>query len=314
MSNPSGLEPKLAYSGAPFDRLSEQRGDEALLAKLRGGAGARYYALAGESIVLVKRGDAFDPALTPNEAAMLGEPLENALLGKENEEGRFCISLPPESVEAIKGIGFLAIDLRSIALQGLVSPGNLSALATAKALLYWHARHRFCSNCGAPSRVAQAGWRRDCPKCEGQHFPRTDPCVIMLAVRGDNCLLARQSRFPPGMWSALAGFVEPGESLEEAVRRETLEEAGLPSGRVRYFASQPWPFPASLMIGCFVEAQSDTLKIDEVELEAARWVSRAEAEALLTGKHPARQFAPPPIAIAHHLVKAFVARGDKLFD
>jgi NAD+ diphosphatase len=314
MSDHSGFETKLAYSGAPFDRLSEQRGDAALLAKLRGGNGARYYAIAGESIVLAKRGDIFDPVLTSTEAARLGEPLEAALLGKEGEDGRFCISLPPENVDAIKAAGFFAIDLRSIALQGLVTPENLSALATAKALLYWHARHRFCSNCGAPSQVAQAGWRRDCLKCQGQHFPRTDPCVIMLAVRGDNCLLARQTRFPPGMWSALAGFVEPGESLEEAVRRETFEEAGLPSGRVRYFASQPWPFPASLMIGCFVEAKSDALKIDEVELEAARWVSRAEAEAMLIGKHPARQFAPPQVAIAHHLLKAFVARGGKLFD
>ena len=115
------------------------------------------------------------------------------------------------------------------------------------------------------------------------------------------------------MWSALAGFVEPGESFEEAVRRETLEEAGIPAGRVAYFASQPWPFPMSIMIGCFVEAKSDRLKIDEVELEAARWVTKDECRLLLTGKHPARFFAPPPLAIAHHLIKTFVEHGADVF-
>lgn len=309
----SARETTLTYAGSTLDRLSEQRGDTALVESLR--ADARNFVLAGESFVLAKRGEGFDAGLTNDEAAGMGEPLETALLGRDaGGRGHFARAIPPERIDAIKARGgFIVVDLRSIALQGLVPPEDLSSLATAKALLFWHERHRFCSNCGKPTRPAQAGWRRDCAACGGQHFPRTDPCVIMLAIHGEQCLLARQTRFPPGMWSALAGFVEPGESFEEAVRRETLEEAGIPAGRVAYFASQPWPFPMSIMIGCFVEAKSDRLKIDEVELEAARWVTKDECRLLLSGRHPARFFAPPPLAIAHHLIKAFVERGDGVF-
>jgi NAD+ diphosphatase len=306
-------ETRLTYAGSSLDRLSEQRGDTALVDSLR--ASARNFVLAGESFVLAKRGEAFDAGLTNEEAASTGEPLEIALLGKDaNGRGHFARAIPPDRIDAIKARGFLVIDLRSIALQGLVPLEDQSSLATAKALLFWHERHRFCSNCGQPTKPAQAGWRRDCAACSAQHFPRTDPCVIMLAIHGEQCLLARQTRFPPGMWSALAGFVEPGESFEEAVRRETLEEAGIPAGCVAYFASQPWPFPMSIMIGAFVEAKTNKLKIDEVELEAARWVTKDECRLLLTGKHPASFFAPPPLAIAHHLIKNFVERGAGVFD
>lgn len=307
-------ETRLTYSGSSLDRLSEQRGDTALIESLR--ANARNFVLAGESFLLAKRGEGFDAGLTNDEAAHAGEPLEAAMLGKDaNGRGHFARAVPPERIEEIKARGdFIVVDLRSIALQGLLPPEDLSALATAKALLFWHERHRFCANCGKPTKPAQAGWRRDCAACSAQHFPRTDPCVIMLAIHGEQCLLARQTRFPPGMWSALAGFVEPGESFEEAVRRETMEEAGIPGGRVAYFASQPWPFPMSIMIGAFVEAKTNKLKIDEVELEAARWVTKDECRLLLAGKHPARFFAPPPLAIAHHLIKAFVERGAGVFD
>jgi NAD+ diphosphatase len=307
-------ETRLTYAGSSLDRLSEQRGDAAVVESLR--ANARNFVLAGESFVLAKRGERFDPGLTNDEAASTGEPLEAALLGKDaSGRGHFAQAIPASRIEEIKARSdFIIVDLRSIALQGLVAPEDQSALATAKALLFWHERHRFCSNCGKPTTSAQAGWRRDCVACGANHFPRTDPCVIMLAIHGEQCLLGRQTRFPPGMWSALAGFVEPGESLEEAVRRETLEEAGIPAGRVAYFASQPWPFPMSIMIGAFAEAKSDKLKIDEVELEAARWVTKDECRLLLTGKHPARFFAPPPLAIAHHLIKTFVERGAGVFD
>jgi NAD+ diphosphatase len=307
-------ETKLTYAGSALDRLSEQRGDTALVESLR--ANARNFVLAGESFVLAKREEAFDAGLTNEEAASTGEPLEIALLGKDaGGRGHFARAISPSRIDEIKSnSNFIVVDLRSIALQGLVPLADQSSLATAKALLFWHERHRFCSNCGKPTKLAQAGWRRDCASCSAQHFPRTDPCVIMLAIHGEQCLLARQTRFPPGMWSALAGFVEPGESIEEAVRRETLEEAGIPAGRVAYFASQPWPFPMSIMIGCFVEAKTDKLKIDEVELEAARWLTKDECKLLLSGKHPARFFAPPPLAIAHHLIKTFVERDTSLFD
>ena len=182
-------------------------------------------------------------------------------------------------------------------------------LAAAKALMHWHAHHRFCANCGALTDVAVAGWRRDCKVCKATHFPRTDPVVIMLAVDGDACVLGRQPRFPKGMYSALAGFVEPGETIEAAVRREIWEEAGVACGAVQYFASQPWPFPASLMIGCFAEARDRSLKVDQVELEDARWFTREEAVALLEKRHPDRLAAPTPVAIAHHLLKQWAYEG-----
>ena len=203
------------------------------------------------------------------------------------------------------------IDLRSIAIGGLVPQDQTAMLAAAKALMNWHARHRFCSNCGSPTDVAVAGWRRDCPLCKAIHFPRTDPVVIMLAVDGDACLLGRQPRFPKGMYSALAGFVEPGETIEAAVRREIHEEAAVTCGAVQYFASQPWPFPASLMIGCFAEAASRGLKVDKVELEDARWFSRDETIALVERRHPDGLTAPIPMAIAHHLLKQWAYKGVK---
>jgi NAD+ diphosphatase len=201
------------------------------------------------------------------------------------------------------------IDLRSIAVGGLVPHDQVAMLAAAKALMHWHARHRFCANCGATTIVAVAGWRRDCMVCKATHFPRTDPVVIMLAVDGDGCLLGRQPRFPKGMYSALAGFVEPGETIEAAVRREISEEAGVACGAIRYFASQPWPFPASLMIGCFAQANDRAVEVDRVELEDARWFSREEAVALLERRHPDRLTAPTPVAIAHHLLKQWAYDG-----
>jgi NAD+ diphosphatase len=195
--------------------------------------------------------------------------------------------------------------LRSIALQGLVSAKMVGALAQGKSVMYWHAHHRFCANCGAPTRVTAAGWRRECESCGRHHFPRTDPVAIMLATDGDRCLLGRQVRFPAGMYSCLAGFIESGETIEDAVRREIKEEAGITTGRITYLASQPWPFPCSLMIGCLAEATSRELKVDATELEDARWFTRDDARMMLRNAHPAKLFAPPKIAIAHHLLVAW---------
>ncbi|MGL4973829.1 MAG: NAD(+) diphosphatase, partial [Bosea sp. (in: a-proteobacteria)] len=176
----------------------------------------------------------------------------------------------------------------------------------------WHARHRFCAQCGGPTVAGASGWKRECTACNAQHFPRTDPVVIMLAVRGENCFLARQSRFPPGMYSCIAGFIEPGESFEDAVRRESFEEAGLRTGAVRYIASQPWPFPSSLMIGCFAQAMGDTITLDGTELEDGRWFSRTEALSMLAGEHPDGIFCPPHMAIANTLLKAWAREGESV--
>ncbi|MEM8700115.1 MAG: NAD(+) diphosphatase, partial [Pseudomonadota bacterium] len=198
------------------------------------------------------------------------------------------------------------IDLRSLAMHGFVSPQDLGIIGHAGALLNWHRGHGHCARCGSATAIEQGGYRRGCPDCGRHHFPRTDPVVIMLAVRGERCVLGRQPRFVEGMYSCLAGFVEPGETIEAATRRELAEEAGLTIGRVRYFASQPWPFPHTLMIGCLAEALSETLTPDMEELEDCRWVSRAEARSMLAREHGQGLFTPPPMAIAHQIIRFWV--------
>jgi NAD+ diphosphatase len=308
-----GPKPRLGYTASPIERASEKRYDEAFLRALMADERAGVYAIAGE-MVLLKAGDEIhDPMFRPDEVAALGRQTETVFLGLIDGAGRFGIGLDPSVVETLKAQNqYFITDLRSIAMQGLVAQDHLPPLAEAKAMLHWHARHRFCSNCGAPSTLVEAGWRRDCPACKATHFPRTDPVVIMLAIDGDRCLLGRQTRFVKGMWSCLAGFVEPGETIEEAVRRETREEAGITCGRVRYFATQPWPFPMSLMIGCHAEALTSEIAIDRSELEDARWFDREEAAQMLLRRHPVKLGTPPPVAIAYHIIRAFVEEGDRV--
>jgi NAD+ diphosphatase len=300
-------QPRLGYVGSAIERAAGRRDDAAFIAALKARPDCATYAIGGELIVLKKASDSATALFGLEEAARLGSATETIFLGLLDGAGRFGYALDPAAAEALKGRGDLLVtDLRSIAVQGLVDAQDLAALAEAKALLHWHARHRFCSNCGAETQLVQGGWRRDCARCNGQHFPRTDPVVIMLASRGDRCLLGRQSRFAPGMWSCLAGFMEPGESIEEAVRRETLEETGVVCGEVRYFRSQPWPFPSSLMIGCHAQALSEDIVVDRAEMEDARWFTRAEAIDMLARRHPGGLTTPPPVAIAHHIIRAWV--------
>jgi NAD+ diphosphatase len=231
-------------------------------------------------------------------------------LGVADGAPRFGLSFGRQAAEALKTREDLQLtDLRTLAVQAVVAPEHLPPLAEAKAMLQWHARHRFCANCGAPTLSVCAGWKRDCAACKAEHFPRTDPVAIMLAIDGDRCLLGRQTRFVTGTWSCLAGFIEPGETIEDAVRREVLEEAGVVCGRVQYFASQPWPFPMSLMIGCHAEAISTEIKVDTSELEDARWFTRRDAALMLARRHPDNLATPPPIAIAHHIIRAWVEAG-----
>ena len=195
-------------------------------------------------------------------------------------------------------------DIRGLAAGEDMSAGDLAILAQARALIDWHARHPFCAQCGGETIAADAGYKRICLQCQAEHFPRTDPVVIMLAIDGDRCLLGRQAGWPATMYSALAGFIEPGETLEEAVAREMVEEAGIRVSEVRYMGCQPWPFPASLMIGCVATAETTEIINDAQELEDARWISREEARAALAGTGEIS--APPPMAIAHHLLRYFV--------
>lgn len=200
------------------------------------------------------------------------------------------------------------IDLRSITPD--LEAGDASILAEAKALIDWHEKHLFCALCGHRTEAADGGHKRMCRHCDREHFPRTDPVVIALVVRGDRCLLGRGTVFPDKMYSALAGFVEPGETIEEAVKREIWEEVGVRVSAVRYLFSQPWPFPSSLMIGCMAQAHSDALTLDPVEIADARWLARAEVKDLLNGTGDGALRVPPPMAIAHQLLKHWVQAGE----
>ncbi len=195
-------------------------------------------------------------------------------------------------------------ELRAIMAQ--ISPRDAELLATGKSVLGWHQSHQFCSKCGAQSLPDQAGWERDCPECHGKHFPRTDPVVIMLVTDGNNLLLGRSPGWPEGMYSTLAGFIEPGETVEAAVRREVFEEAGVTVGEVKYLASQPWAFPSSLMIGCHGVATSNDITIDPVEIEEAFWISREDLALAFAGNHPKVKAARQG-AIARFLMENWLA-------
>ena len=301
----------LGYAVNTLDRRAEHRDDAALMARYRADPSARTVVIAGEVPVLRRRDNGLDPLFSFPEADELGQAREAAFLGLDGETPLFAIVLDAAAADSDQGPADIArIDLRTLAVQGLLSPDTLGRLAQAKSLLFWHQRHRFCSVCGQPSAVAAAGWRRECTGCGAQHFPRTDPVAIMLAVRGDRCVLGRQARFVKGSYSCLAGFIEPGETLEDAVRRELGEEAGVRTGRVRYLASQPWPFPASLMIGCLAEATSESLTVDTTELEDARWFTREEVRAMMENRHPDGLICPPPIAIANGIMRAWAFDGE----
>lgn len=301
----------LGYAVNSLDRLAEHRDDAERMAAFRASPAARTIVIAGEVPVLSRRDNVLDPLFAFDDVEALGQARECAFLGMDGEMPVFGTVLDASAADSDQGRADIArIDLRTLAVQGLLSPDTLGRMAQAKSLLFWHQRHRFCSVCGQPSAAAAAGWRRECTACGAQHFPRTDPVAIMLAVRGERCVLGRQARFVKGSYSCLAGFIEPGETLEDAVRRELHEEAGLETGNVRYLASQPWPFPASLMIGCIAEATSDTLVVDNTELEDARWFSRDEVRRMIEGAHPDGLVCPPPIAIANGIMRAWAFDGE----
>jgi NAD+ diphosphatase len=303
----------------PLDRLSDKRGEADWVEALFGAASTRFLLFREDRpIVRILAGGALAIRHDVNEARDLGARLdETVLLGREPDGTALFAAVlaaaapPPDADPLMEGAdsALKAIDLRSLVGQGVLPAGDDGILAEGRSLTHWHATHGHCSRCGAKSVSAQAGWRRDCPSCGAQHFPRTDPVAIMLIADGDRCLLGRQPRFPPGFYSCLAGFIEPGETIETAVRRETFEEAGIRVGRVGYLASQPWPFPTSLMIGCVAEAITTEITRDETELEDCRWFDRAEVLAMLERRHPDGLTVSVPVAIAHHLIKWWVTGG-----
>jgi NAD+ diphosphatase len=285
------------FTGSPLDRVDHIRSDPQAFAALLGDWRARVLVLEGLMPQVSESG-----ALVWGSLAAVAEDAELVLLGLLDERPHFVevvrneVPAPMRSPAMFRALGMLVAE-------------DAATFGTALSLIAWHNTHRFCPRCGSTTTLFRAGWGRKCDACGTEHFPRTDPVVIMLAEYDGKALVGRQPRFPPGNYSALAGFLEPGESIEEAVRREIMEEAGIPCGAVRYFASQPWPFGgAQLMIACVAEALADAITIDPKELEDAMWVTRDEAVAALAGEPDARFKAPPPFAIAHTLLRAWVGQ------
>jgi NAD+ diphosphatase len=281
------------FAGAVLDRVADRRGDAAWIGERLADPATRAVAVTRDGVV-VEPGDDSRLARLP----LTGDD-GPVFLGLEGGTALFAVAL----AEAPDGAREL--HLRHAAATLRQEEGGLAAHATG--LLNWHRRHPHCSRCGALTEVADAGHVRRCPQCGAEHHPRTDPVVIMLVTRPGEVLLGRQPSWPPDRYSALAGFVEPGESLEEAVAREVLEESGVLVRGVRYLASQPWPFPGSLMVGFFAEYAGGDVVARDGELEDARWFSRAELEAAADERSPELKL-PPRLAIARRLIEQWLGR------
>lgn len=267
------------------------------------GDGTRLLLLGGDRFLLREGTALLDAA---SALPLAAGRTETVFLGRWDDLPVFAASVPADELPTLEGGDTRSLDLRSIATEAAVEAEELGLLAVAKSMLDWHGRHRFCANCGAPTFTAAGGFRRECKACNAHHFPRVDPVVIMLVRRGERCLLGRGPHFRPHMFSCLAGFLEPGETLEDAVRREVFEETRIRVGAVSYRASQPWPFPSSLMLGCTAEALDEDIVTDPSELEDARWFDREAVRAMLGGSHPEGILSPPPMAIANVLMRQFV--------
>lgn len=294
--------PPISFAGSHLDRADHLRSDADALARMMT-ASARLLRLEGLDPVIDAEGDlewgTLAEARPDSDLVFLGMAGERACFAEVPLDGSTAPANP-----------------RLWEMMATLQPEQLATYGGARSLVDWHARHRFCARCGAGTTLAKGGWQRNCANegCGAQHFPRVDPVTIMLVEHEGSLLLGRQPRFPPNSYSALAGFVEPGEAIEEAVAREVLEEAGVRVSDVRYVASQPWPFPSSLMIGCHAVAHGRELTIDYTELEDARWFTRAEVaeamDAAQRGEHGAALRVPPRHAIAHHLVAWWLSSGE----
>lgn len=286
------------FVGGTLDRVDHIRTNPALLEASFGDARARLLVMDGLDPVL--EGTALATEVIPAGAALgdyalLGEDEAGPMFVRLGTTARSDPTAPPRVWEA----------------AGVLGAAELAHYGAARALVDWHSRHGFCANCGQSTQVRKAGWSRQCDGCGSEHFPRVDPVAIMLAEHEGRVLVGRQPSWLPGRYSALAGFIEPGETIEEAVARELWEEAGIRVYDVRYVMSQPWPFPSSLMIACVAQSESDVLRIDETELEDAKWVDAEGVRAAMEGRERAPFVAPPRMAVAHFLFRAWLdAQAD----
>ncbi|MEZ5871514.1 MAG: NAD(+) diphosphatase [Nitratireductor sp.] len=301
---PSSL---VGFSGNRLVRDAEHRDGETL-SKALAHPQAKFHVYSGAK-ALVRKGEEPGATFALDEIREFRPELEHGiLLGTDGSVPRIAVRAQINE-ETIAG-PYKLYDFRSLLYSSAVSEAETGAIAQGGSLLHWHQMNRHCGKCGTPSSATSGGYRRDCPDCGSQIFPRTDPVVIMLAIRkttrGEKCLMGRSPHFPPGWFSTLAGFVEPGETIEDAVRRETHEESGIVIGRVGYYASQPWPFPHSLMIGVHCEAMTDEIARDASELDDCRWFTREDVRLMIADTHPDGFKCPPSRAIAHALIRAWV--------
>jgi NAD+ diphosphatase len=283
----------MAFCENALNRHSDKRDDQTWLEAQKNQDNARFIWLHNQEVVYQNQSPFFHKSQIKNSD-------QSIFLGTQNDTPYLAVyTSQDQNTNQI-------MSLREAAIQKTFSQADLSILSCAKALGAWHDTHQHCAKCGHPTTMAHAGWRKDCAACKAQHFPRTDPVIIMLIVHEDACLLGRQKHFPEKMYSCLAGFVEPGETLEQAVARESFEEAGLELESVRYFASQPWPFPTSLMVGFIAYASSKTMVLGENELEDARWFTKSALKDMLNHQHHEGFVTGQSHAIATQMIRSYV--------
>jgi NAD+ diphosphatase len=296
--------PPIAFSGNPLWRLAEKRDGQSLIGAIAHPAALFICVCEGKPVIERLSDEAAECHFTLKQIGQLNPDFASAvLLGFLDGAPHIAVPVPlsPDRLPA----PFDASDIRPLFAGNLVPGPVLGEIAQASALLSWNASCKFCGTCGAATRSDSGGYKRVCEGCGKEHFPRTDPVTIMLVTHGGTCLLARSARFPEKMVSCLAGFIEPGETIEEAVRRETLEESGIRTGAVTYIASQPWPFPHSLMIGCMAEALNSDIELEKDELESGGWFTRNEVREMMDGSHADGWQIPPEGAIAHYLIRGW---------
>lgn len=313
---------QVTFGGSALDRAGEIRNKPDVVKFARGASDTRAIVFWRGKPLIDKTRPASLVRLAMDHPLLADAAPDAILLGREDGAARFAFDLSPwvpEDLDESSLGGFLdPSEQQHPALDGTMvfaelrrvmtwlNPRDAELAATGKAIFGWHESHQFCARCGAATDMTQAGWQRTCPSCGAAHFPRTDPVVIMLITYENSVLMGRSPGWPKGMYSLLAGFVEPGETLEAAVRREVFEEAGVSVGQVSYLSSQPWPFPASLMFGCRGEATSQKITIDPVEIEDAMWITREDMLQIFAGEHP--QILPARKgAIAHFLLENWLA-------
>ncbi|QLF69011.1 NAD(+) diphosphatase [Peteryoungia desertarenae] len=292
-----------AFSGNGLDRYAEHRNEDSL-AEAFALDGMHILAFAGNALVLKHDGQVLDPLFAPYELADLEPDLESAILLGRKPNGEYRIAVPVRATEENLTAQYKLLSPRALFREEGVDPELVGEAAQGFSLLHWNKENRFCGGCGKPVETRIGGYKRECIHCSRVFFPRTDPVVIMMTIdeANDRCLLGRGAHFPEGMYSCLAGFIEPAETIESAVRRETFEESGIVIGRVRYHASQPWPMPHQLMIGCYAEALSLEVTRDEAELADCRWFTRDEVQAMIDHRSEIEK-APNDGTIANRLMR-----------